>query len=72
MSKWAIVSLSVSVLFGVLAAVSAVAGIGLVFGAPGLGVVLLVVAAVLGIFAVSSMRSYRQLGGSDRRGHQPY
>ena len=72
MSKWAIVSLSVSVLFGVLAAVSAVAGIGLLFGAPGLGVVLLVVAAALGIFAVSSMRSYRQLGGSDRRGHQPY
>lgn len=61
MSKWAIVSLSVSILFGVLAAVSAVAGIGLLFGAPSLGVVLLLAAAVLGVFAVSSMRSYRQL-----------
>lgn len=72
MSKWAVVSLSVSILLGVLAAVSSVAGIGLLSGAPNLGVVLLIAAAVLGIFAVSSMKSYRQFGGSDRRGHQPY
>lgn len=63
MSKWAIVSLSVGILFGTLAAVSAVVGIALLFQIPGLGMVLLVAAAVLGVFSWSSMRSYRQLGG---------
>lgn len=63
MSKWAIVSLSVGILFGALAAVAAVAGLAFLFFAPLGGVVFLIAAAVLGVFARSSLRSYRELGG---------
>lgn len=56
-------SLSVGILFGGLAVIAALAGIVFLFFAPGVGVGLLVAAAVLGLLSMSSMRSYRELGG---------
>jgi len=62
-SRWAIVSLSVSILLGVLALLAAVGGLIAVFQLPGLGVGLLIAAAILAVLAFSSMRSYRVLIG---------
>ncbi|WEK60486.1 MAG: hypothetical protein P0Y60_14390 [Candidatus Microbacterium colombiense] len=46
------------VAFGSLAAFAALGGVGMLFFAPGTGVVLLVVSAVLGMLSLSVKRSY--------------
>ena len=59
---FAVFTLAVYILFGALAAIAAIIGIvGLISGNVGLGLILLVIAAVLGIMSVLVKRSFDQV-----------
>lgn len=58
MRKWNLFTFWVYVLFGALSAIAALAGIVLLFLAPGSGLVALISAAVLGVMSFSLKRGY--------------